>query len=53
MTVIVKHKTTFGTVQYDDVSNIAYSAGTYTITYGNAQTASVNASDWLIAIMFK
>lgn len=53
MTVIVKNKTTFDTVQYDNVSNIAYSAGTYTITYGSAQTASVNASDWLIAIMFK
>lgn len=53
MTVIVKNKNTFDTAQYDNVSNIAYNSGTYTVTYGSSQTASFTAADWLIAIMFK
>lgn len=53
MTVIVKNKHTFDTAQYDNVSNLAYNAGTYTVTYGNAQTASFSSTDWLVAIMFK
>lgn len=53
MTVIVKNKHTFTTTQYDNVSNLAYNAGTYTVTYGNAQTASFSATDWLVSIVFK
>lgn len=53
MTVIVKNKRTFDTAQYNNVTNIAYNAGTYTVTYGTSQTASFNADDWLVAIMFK
>ena len=55
MVVVVKNKLTFTTTQYDNVSNIAYNAGTkvYTITYGNDQTATFSSDDWLVAIMFK
>lgn len=55
MVVVVKNKLTFTTTQYNNVSNIAYNAGTkvYTITYGNNQTATFSSDDWLVAIMFK
>ena len=54
MKVIVKNKLTFDTIQYDNVSNIAYDASTkiYTITYGSSQTASVSSDNYLVAIMF-
>ena len=55
MVVVVKNKLTFTTTQYDNVSNIAYNAGTkvYTITFGSSQTATFSSDDWLVAIMFK
>lgn len=54
MKVVVKNKLTFDTTQYDNVSNIAYNAGTkiYTITYGSSQTASFSSDSYLLAIMF-
>ena len=54
MKVIVKNKLTFDTIQYEDVSNIAFDASTkiYTITYGSSQTASFSADSYLVAVMF-
>lgn len=54
MTVIVKKKDTFDTVQLENVTNIAYNAGTkvYTITYGSSQTATYNAADYVIGVLF-
>lgn len=55
MKIVVTNKLTFDTSQYNNVTNIAYNAGTkiYTITYGSSQTASFSSDDWLVAIMFK
>ena len=55
MSIILKNKNNFSIIQIDNVTNIAYNAGTkiYTITYGSSQTASFSADDWLVAIMFK
>lgn len=54
MKVIVKNKLTFDTIQYDNVSNIAYDTSTkiYTITYGSSQTASFSSDNYLVAVMF-
>lgn len=56
MKVVVKNKRTFGTIEYDNVINIAYDSSTkiYTITYGSpSQTATFSADNFLVAIMFK
>lgn len=52
MQVIVRKKDTFDTVQYDNVSGIAYDSSTHivTITYGNAQTASYNTENYFLFI---
>jgi len=55
MIVIVKQKTALTTLEYTDVSNIAYNATTkiYTITHGSpATTVTFSAEDYLVAIMF-
>lgn len=45
MHVIVKELWGFGVTEYWNVSNIAYSAGTYTITYENAGTPTTATVD--------
>ena len=52
MQVIVKAKASMLTYQYDNVTNIAYNGSTHvvTISYGESQTASYNAEDYLIFI---
>lgn len=52
MIVVVMSKTTLTASQYDNVSNIAYSSGTYTITYNTNQTKSWSAADYLISVLF-
>ena len=53
MKVIAVNKTTLTCIQYDNVSNIAYSSGTYTITYGDpAQTITYTEDDVRIAILW-
>lgn len=54
MTVIATNKTTMDVAQYNNVSNIAYNAGTkiYTITYGSSQTKTFSGDEWLIAVLF-
>ena len=54
MVVIAKSKTSFVTLEYTAVSNIAYNSSTkvYTITHGNNQTVSLSGNDYLVAIMF-
>lgn len=54
MKVIVKNKLTFETLEYTNVTNVAYNSSTkvYTITYGTNQTASFSGDDYLVAIVF-
>ena len=53
MKVIRKHRTNFETAQFNNVTNIAYDAGTkiYTITYGSSQTSSFSADNYIIFIL--
>ena len=48
MKVIVIKKGTLEAVQYNAVSNIAYAAGTVTITYGGGTTATYTAADYML-----
>ena len=53
MKVIAINKTTFTVIQIDNVTNIAYSSGTYTITYGSpAQTLTYQEDDVRISILW-
>lgn len=51
MTIIVKNKTTFDTVQISNVTNIAYNTSTkiYTITAGSTTTYS--SDNYFISIL--
>lgn len=51
MAVIVKNKTTFDCIQYDQVSNIAYNSTTriYTIT-NNGTNITYSADDYFISV---
>lgn len=53
MKVIVKNKHTFETIEYKNVSNIAYDSTTkvYTITHSGG-TNAFSGNDYLVAIMF-
>ena len=53
MTVIVMKKGEFTTTQYNNVTNIAYNAGTkvYTLTYGS-NTATYSGVDYVISVLF-
>ena len=50
MRVLVISKTSFNVIQYDTVSNIAYSSGTYTIT-NNGTNYTYAASDYIVNIL--
>lgn len=52
MIVIVKKKATFDTIQYNQVSNIAYDSGTkiYTIT-NNGTNYSYSSDDYFISVL--
>ena len=52
MQVIVRKKDTFDTVQYNQVSNIAYDSSTkiVTITYGESQTATYSTVNYFLFI---
>ena len=52
MQVIVRNKTSFDTVQYDNVTNIAYDGATkiVTISYGTDSTISYNSENYLIFV---
>ena len=54
MTVIAMKKSDFIVNQYNNVTNIAYAAGTktYTITFGTNQTATLSADNYVISILF-
>lgn len=52
MRVLIVSKNSFNQVEYNNVSNIAYSAGAYVITSGGA-TYSYSASDYNISILYE
>lgn len=51
MTVIALDTQTMAVFQYDNVSNVAYSSGTYTITYGG-NTATRAADRYRLQILW-
>lgn len=48
MFVVFKNKETFDTVQYNNVTNIAFNGTNYTITLSDSTTATYSASNWHI-----
>lgn len=51
MKVLVIKKGSLQATEYNAVSNIAYSAGTVTITYGASLTASFTYADYMMQIV--
>ena len=51
MTVITMHKTNMGVVQYDDVTNIAKSGTTITISYGVGLSTTVSTNYYDVFII--
>lgn len=54
MTVIFMSKTTFNIVQYDNVRGLLFDkdTGTYTVQYGESDTATYLKANWLVSIIF-
>ena len=52
MTVIIKSKTTFDIVQLDNVTNIAYNAGTkvYTITVSGGTSTTYSSDNYYMSV---
>ena len=51
MKMIVIQKGSFNVTQLENVSNVAFSSGTVTITYGTDQSASYAASDYMFQFL--
>lgn len=51
MKVLVIKKGTLEATQYDAVTNIAYAAGTVTISYGVSSTATYTYADYMLQIV--
>lgn len=52
MKVIIKNKTTFNTVEYDNVTSISFANNTYTIVHGG-QTSTYSANDYLVSLLYQ
>lgn len=52
MSIIIKNKSTFDTIQVDNVSNIAYDGTNYAITAGGS-TTNYSAATYLINILYR
>lgn len=52
MKVVIISKTTFDSVQFTGVTNIAYSSNIVTITLSGGQTAAYNLDDYSIGILW-
>ena len=51
MKVIVIQKGSFNVTQLENVTNIAFSSGTVTISYGTDSTASYTFADYMFQII--
>ena len=52
MKIVIISKTTFDSVQFTGVTNIAYSGNIVTITLSGGQTAAYNLDDYSIGILW-
>lgn len=52
MRVIIKSKTTFNTIEYDNVTSISYASNTYTIVHGGV-TSTYSANDYLVSLLYQ
>lgn len=52
MRVLIKHKTTFNTIEYDNVTSISFASNTYTIVHGG-QTNTFSANDYLVSLLYQ
>lgn len=52
MKVVIISKTTFDSVQFTGVTNIAYSGNIVTITLSGGQTAAYSLDDYSIGILW-
>lgn len=51
MRLIIISRNTFATVDLQNVTNIAYSSGVYTVTTSGGNTYNYNSSDWIISLV--
>jgi hypothetical protein len=52
MRVLIKSKTSFNTIEYDNVSSISFASNTYTIVHGGVST-SYSADDYLVSLLYQ
>lgn len=52
MTVIIIDKDTFDQIQYNNVTNIAYDAGTKICTITASSTVTYSLDDYLVSILW-
>ena len=52
MRVLIKNKTSFNTIEYNNVTSISFANNTYTIVHGG-QTNTFSASDYLVSLLYQ
>lgn len=52
MRVIIKNKTSFETIEYNNVSSISFASNTYTIVHGGVYT-QYSADDYLVSLLYQ
>lgn len=52
MRVLIKNKTSFNTIEYDNVTSISFANNTYTIVHGG-QTNTFSASNYLVSLLYQ
>lgn len=50
MKIIIKSKTSFNTIEYDNVSSITYASKIFTVTHGGV-TSTYSSDDYIIAMV--
>lgn len=52
MRVLIKHKTTFNTIEYNNVTSISFASNIYTIVHGGV-TTTYSAADYLVSLLYQ
>lgn len=52
MRVLIKNKTSFNTIEYNNVTSISFANNTYTIVHGGV-TSSYSATDYLVSLLYQ
>ena len=52
MRVLIKNKTSFNTIEYDNVTSISFANNTYTIVHGGT-TTTYSAANYLVSLLYQ